>query len=37
VISADRGIYPSEDGGETWSPKEDNLPIHIEAGPLAGI
>jgi photosystem II stability/assembly factor-like uncharacterized protein len=35
VISTDRGIYRSEDGGETWSPKEDNLPIHIEAGPLA--
>ena len=35
VISSDRGIYRSEDGGETWSPKEDNLPIHIEAGPLA--
>jgi len=35
VISSDRGIYRSEDGGETWAPKEDNLPIHIEAGPLA--
>jgi photosystem II stability/assembly factor-like uncharacterized protein len=35
VISSDRGIYRSEDGGENWSPKEDNLPIHIEAGPLA--
>jgi photosystem II stability/assembly factor-like uncharacterized protein len=35
VISSDRGIYRSEDGGETWVPKEDNLPIHIEAGPLA--
>jgi photosystem II stability/assembly factor-like uncharacterized protein len=35
VISSDRGIYRSEDGGETWTPKEDNLPIHIEAGPLA--
>ena len=28
-------FYRSEDGGETWAPKEDNLPIHIEAGPLA--
>ena len=27
--------YRSGDGGETWAPKEDNLPIHIEAGPLA--
>jgi photosystem II stability/assembly factor-like uncharacterized protein len=35
LISSDRGIYRSEDGGETWAPKEDNLPIHIEAGPLA--
>jgi photosystem II stability/assembly factor-like uncharacterized protein len=35
VISSDRGIYRSEDGGQTWAPKEDNLPIHIEAGPLA--
>ena len=35
VISSDRGIYRSDDGGETWAPKEDNLPIHIEAGPLA--
>ena len=35
VVSSDRGIYRSEDGGETWAPKEDNLPVHIEAGPLA--
>jgi hypothetical protein len=35
VISSDRGIYRSDDCGETWAPKEDNLPIHIEAGPLA--
>jgi photosystem II stability/assembly factor-like uncharacterized protein len=35
VVSSDRGIYRSNDGGETWTPKEDNLPIHIEAGPLA--
>jgi photosystem II stability/assembly factor-like uncharacterized protein len=35
VVSSDRGIYSSSDGGETWVPKEDNLPIHIEAGPLA--
>jgi len=35
VISSDRGIYRSADGGETWAPKEDNLPTHIEAGPLA--
>ncbi|HEX2888001.1 sialidase family protein [Vineibacter terrae] len=35
VVSSDRGIYRSQDGGETWMPKEDNLPTHIEAGPLA--
>lgn len=35
VVSSDRGIYRSEDGGETWASKEDNLPTHIEAGPLA--
>jgi photosystem II stability/assembly factor-like uncharacterized protein len=35
VVSSDRGIYRSEDSGETWVPKEDNLPIHIEAGLLA--
>jgi len=35
VISSDRGIYRSEDGGETWALKEDNVPTHIEAGPLA--
>jgi photosystem II stability/assembly factor-like uncharacterized protein len=35
VVSSDRGLYRSEDGGETWAPKEDNLPTHIEAGPLA--
>jgi photosystem II stability/assembly factor-like uncharacterized protein len=35
VVSSDRGIYRSEDGGESWALKEDNLPIHIEAGPLA--
>jgi photosystem II stability/assembly factor-like uncharacterized protein len=35
VISSDRGIYRSDDGGETWVQKEDNLPIHIEAGSLA--
>jgi photosystem II stability/assembly factor-like uncharacterized protein len=35
LVSSDRGIYRTEDGGETWAPKEDNLPVHIEAGPLA--
>jgi photosystem II stability/assembly factor-like uncharacterized protein len=35
LVSSDRGIYRSADGGETWATKEDNLPIHIEAGLLA--
>ncbi|MBR0774372.1 hypothetical protein JQ625_05955 [Bradyrhizobium diazoefficiens] len=35
VVASDRGIYRSEDGGENWVLREDNLPIHIEAGPLA--
>jgi photosystem II stability/assembly factor-like uncharacterized protein len=34
LVSSDRGIYRSVDGGETWATKEDNLPIHIEAGLL---
>jgi photosystem II stability/assembly factor-like uncharacterized protein len=35
VVSSDRGIYRSEDGGDSWTPNADNLPTHIEAGPLA--
>ena len=35
VVASNRGIYRSEDRGETWALKEDNLPTHIEAGPLA--
>ena len=35
VVSTNRGLYRSENGGETWMLKEDNLPIHLEAGPLA--
>jgi photosystem II stability/assembly factor-like uncharacterized protein len=35
VVSTNRGLYRSEDGGETWMLKEDNLPTHLEAGPLA--
>jgi photosystem II stability/assembly factor-like uncharacterized protein len=34
VVSSDHGVYRSENGGETWVLKEDNLPIHLEAGPL---
>jgi len=35
LISSNRGIYRSENGGNSWMLKEDNLPIHLEAGPLA--
>jgi photosystem II stability/assembly factor-like uncharacterized protein len=35
VVSTNRGLYRSEDSGETWMLKEDNLPLHLEAGPLA--
>jgi len=35
LLSTNRGLYRSENAGETWSLKEDNLPIHLEAGPLA--
>ena len=34
VVASNRGLYRSENGGETWMLKEDNLPIHLEAGPL---
>ena len=35
VVTTNRGLYRSENGGENWMLKEDNLPIHIEAGALA--
>ena len=35
VVTTQRGTYRSENGGQTWVLKEDNLPIHLEAGPLA--
>jgi photosystem II stability/assembly factor-like uncharacterized protein len=34
VLSTDRGVYVSADAGATWSLATDNLPGHIEAGPL---
>jgi photosystem II stability/assembly factor-like uncharacterized protein len=35
VVTTNRGLYRSENSGESWMLKEDNLPIHLEAGPLA--
>lgn len=35
VVTTNRGLYRSENGGESWMLKEDNLPIHLEAGALA--
>jgi photosystem II stability/assembly factor-like uncharacterized protein len=34
VVATDRGLYRSVDGGESWTPIVDNLPAHLEAGPL---
>jgi photosystem II stability/assembly factor-like uncharacterized protein len=34
VLTTHRGMYRSENAGSTWIFKEDNLPIHIEAGPM---
>ena len=34
VVTTHRGMYRSEDGGNSWSLKEGNLPVHLEAGPL---
>jgi photosystem II stability/assembly factor-like uncharacterized protein len=34
VVTSHRGMYRSADGGASWTLKEGNLPIHLEAGPL---
>jgi hypothetical protein len=34
VLATDRGLYRTADGGERWQPLVDNLPAHLEAGPL---
>jgi photosystem II stability/assembly factor-like uncharacterized protein len=34
VLSTHRGLYATRDGGATWSLLADNLPAHLEAGPL---
>jgi photosystem II stability/assembly factor-like uncharacterized protein len=35
VVTTQRGMYRSEDGGQSWTLKEGNLPVHLESGPLA--
>jgi len=34
VLTTDRGIYRSVDRAVSWMPIVDNLPAHLEAGPL---
>jgi photosystem II stability/assembly factor-like uncharacterized protein len=34
VLATDRGLYRSVDGAVSWTPIIDNLPAHLEAGPL---
>jgi photosystem II stability/assembly factor-like uncharacterized protein len=34
VLSTDRGLYRSADGGQQWVLLIENLPAHLEAGPL---
>ncbi len=33
-VTSHRGMFRSEDGGDHWTLKEGNLPVHLEAGPL---
>jgi photosystem II stability/assembly factor-like uncharacterized protein len=35
IVTTARGMYRSTDGGTTWTLLEGNLPVHLEAGPLA--
>jgi hypothetical protein len=34
VVSTDRGLYRTVDDGESWTLIVENLPAHLEAGPL---
>ena len=34
VLTTDRGLFRSPDGGQRWEMLADNLPVHLEAGPL---
>ena len=35
ILTSDRGMFRSLDGGQTWQLEESGLPVHIESGPLA--
>jgi photosystem II stability/assembly factor-like uncharacterized protein len=35
LVTTHKGLFRSVDGGATWVLKEGNLPIHLEAGPIA--
>jgi photosystem II stability/assembly factor-like uncharacterized protein len=34
ALTTDRGLYRTSDGGRRWTLLSDNLPAHLEAGPL---
>ncbi len=34
LLTTDQGLYRSPNGGERWDLHTDNLPAHLEAGPL---
>jgi photosystem II stability/assembly factor-like uncharacterized protein len=34
VVTTHRGMYRSENGGQSWGFMESRLPIHLESGPL---
>ena len=34
VVTTDRGLYRTVDSGESWTLITENLPAHLEAGPL---
>ncbi len=34
VVTTAGGMFRSDDAGQSWQAKQDNLPVHLEAGPL---
>lgn len=34
VLTTDRGVYRSQDAGDSWTLIEGNLPVHLESAPL---